>query len=143
MIDTKTLEVHSLYNVAKLEASNLHRFPELAPYIANPESLPQDKGQLFLHFFRPESLIPGFKLRAIFLPKYTGRDNTTIRPATRGDALLALAPSTIGLLNADIQMMTSIAGLIQRLPCYWIETGINLNEIPIVISNWLKEETNV
>jgi hypothetical protein len=142
MIDTETLEVHSLYNVAKLEASNLHRFPALAPFIVNPESLPQDKGQLFLHFFKPHSLIHTFKLKAIFLPRFTGRENTSIRQATKGDALLALAPSTIGLLKADTQMMARIAGLIQKLPCFWIETGTKLEQIPSSISYWLNTQSD-
>lgn len=143
MIDTETLDVHSLYNVAKLEASNLHRFPNLAMHVSNPESMPKDKGQLFLHFFRPETLIHTFKIRAIFLPKFTGGEHTALRQATKGDALLALAPSTIGLLKADSQMMSIIASLVQKLPCYWIETGTALDEIPQAISNWLNEQSDV
>ena len=142
MIDTETLTVYSLYNVAKLEASNLHRFPELAPHVANMQSLPQEKGQVFLHFCKPESLIAQFPLKAIFLPRFTGEETTVMRPATRGEALLALAPSTIGLLKADAKMMSRIAGLIQKLPCYWIETGTLLYTIPATISNWLNRDSN-
>ena len=142
MIDSETLIVDSLYNVAKLEASNLHRFPELAPYIANPQAMPADKGQLFLHFFKPESLILNFKLKAIFLPKFSGKGNTTIRKATKGEALLALAPSTIGLLKAESDMLSRISSIIQKLPCYWIETGTNLQEIPSTLANWVKNESN-
>jgi hypothetical protein len=141
MIDTESLIVHSLYNVAKLEASNLHRFPELVPHIANPEAMPADKGQLFLHFFKPECLILDFKLKAIFLPKFSGKEHTTIRKATKGEALLALAPSTIGLLKAESDMLSRISAFIQTLPCYWIETGTNLPEIPSTLANWLKTES--
>lgn len=142
MIDTETLEVHSLYNVAKLEASNLNRFPKLAPHIANPQAMPEDKGQLFLHFFKPECVILNFKLKAIFLPKFSGKESTSIRTATKGEALLALAPSTIGLLKAETDMMGRISGFIQKLPCYWIETGTNLSEIPATLAHWLKTESD-
>lgn len=142
MIDTETLVVYSLYNVAKLEASNLHRFPKLAPYVTNVQSLPLEKGQIFLHFCKPESLISEFKLKAIFLPRFNGREDTVLLPATKGEALLALAPSTIGLLKADAKMMSRIAGLIQKLPCYWIETGKQLDTIPATISNWLITDAN-
>jgi len=142
MIDTETLDVHSLYNVAKLEASNLHRFPKLAPFIANKQSLPQEKGQLFLHFCKPECLILTFPLKAILLPQFTGNEITTLRPATKAEALRALAPSTIGLLRAEPQLLARIAGLVHQLPCYWIETGTQLDTIPATISNWLTTTTN-
>ena len=138
MIDTETLAVHSLYNVAKLEASNFHRFPELTPFISNKQALPHEKGQLFLHFCKPECLILQFPLKAIFLPQFTGKEATTLRPATKAEALRALAPSTIGLLRAEPRLMGRITALIQQLPCYWIETGTQLDQIPETISHWLK-----
>lgn len=138
MINAETLDVHSLYNVAKLEASNLHRFPKLAPFISNKESLPQQKGQLFLHFCKPDCLITSFPLKAILLPQFTGQEVTTLRPATKAEALRALAPSTIGLLKAAPSMLTQIGILVNQLPCYWIETGRQLDTIPATISDWLK-----
>ncbi|WP_234734745.1 phosphoenolpyruvate carboxykinase (ATP) [Tellurirhabdus bombi] len=139
MIDTENLEVHSLYNVAKLEASNLHRFPHLVPFISNKASLPQEKGQVFLHFCNPGSLILHFPIKAIFLPRFTGQETTALRPATKAEALRALAPSTIGLLKAETSLFAQIARLVHQLPCYWIETGTQLETIPATIFHWLNE----
>jgi hypothetical protein len=138
LIDAEEPYVHSLYNVAKLEAGNLPRFPHLAPLVANPEAMPADKGQVFLHQHFPETLIDGFPLRAILMPKFTGQTETRLRPATPEEALHALAPSTLYLLRADARLLRQLHALTQRLPAYWLETGTRLAAIPETITALLR-----
>lgn len=138
LIDAKTADVHSLYNVAKLEASNLGRFPQLAPLVANPEAMPTDKGQVFLHRHFPQTLLDRFPLKAILLPHFSGKPETRLRPATPDEALHALAPSTLYLLRADARLLCALHDLTQRLPAYWLETGTRLPSIPETITALLR-----
>lgn len=130
LVHPETPFVRSLYNVAKLDADNLHRFPRWEPLVANRASMPEQKGQLFLHRHCPEKISPGFPLKAILLPRFTGQADTRVRPATAAEALKALAPSTMALLRADGRTFQKMARLVNRLPGFWLETGTDLAQIP-------------
>ena len=133
LIDTQTGRVHCLYNVAKLEADNLDRFPHWKPLVANPASMPEQKGQLFVHQHRPEQLLRQFPLRAIGLPRFSGQADTSHRPATPAEALLALAPSTMALLGARPETFRKLSRFVEQYPLYWLETGTDLPQIPAIV----------
>ena len=138
LLDTGSNYAHSLFNVAKLEEHNFSRFPHLVRHIANRESLPKEKGQLFIHRFLPEKLIKGFPLKALLLPRYTGMKETRYRPATEAEAMKALAPSSIWILRSDVLQLSKIARLVRTTPCYWLETGTDLPDIPSKITEILE-----
>lgn len=133
LIETQKPFVHSLYNVAKLEEHNLVNFPHLRPHVHNWESVPVDKAQLFLSQFMPSKVIHGFPLKAILLPKFTGQSNTTYRPASKAEAMKALVPSSVWLLRSDTYQVEKISRLVRQLPCFWLETGTDLAQIPTKI----------
>lgn len=133
LIETQQPFVHSLYNVAKLEEHNLANFPLLRQYVHNWESVPVDKAQLFLSQFMPAKVIHGFPLKAILLPKFTGQVNTTHRPASKAEAMKALVPSSVWLLRSDTYQVEKISSLVRNLPCFWLETGTDLAQIPAKI----------
>jgi hypothetical protein len=138
LVNTNTAHVHSLYNSAKLEAHNFERFPHLAPYIYNKATVgPEEKGHVYVHHFAEEKLIQQFPLRAIFLPKFTGKSKTAIKPATKADAMKALAPSSVWILRTEVSQVSKIATLVRTLPAYWIETGTDMDDIPLNIENFL------
>ena len=66
--------VYNLYNTAKLDPDNLHRFPHLAPYIGNAERLRSEKAYLYLS----AKIATGFPLRAILVPRIGNGPNTRI-----------------------------------------------------------------
>ncbi len=140
LANTEQPFIHSLYNVAKLEASNFHRFPNLEPHIYNKHEMPKEKGQLFLNQFMPEKVINGFPLKAILLPKFTGNVKTKTRKASAIDAMLALAPSSTLLLRTSTEQVKLIAKLVRSVPAFWLETGTDLSDIPLQIEKILKEE---
>lgn len=133
LIDTQTGTVHCLYNVAKLEADNLARFPQWKPLVGNRASMPEQKGQLSIHQHRPERLLHQFPLRAIGLPRFCGQVSTSYRSATPAEALLALAPSTMALLGARPETFQKLSRLVEQYPLYWLETGTDLPQIPATV----------
>jgi hypothetical protein len=139
LIDTNTCMIYSLYNVAKLEAHQLKLFPHFEPLIYNHKALPVEKAQLFLHEYFPEKVISMMPLKAIVLPKFSGETNTTWTRASSAEALIALAPSSIGVFQEKAKYLNKIAKLCRLVPIYKLGTGTNLNQIPLSIVEILND----
>lgn len=138
LVDLETSVGHSLYNVAKINPDNLDRFPQFQPCIANPNAALDQKLQLYVNQHYPAAMITDFPLKAIMLPRFSGTPHTTVRSATRAEALKALAPSTLALLRADQRTFQKMSRLIQQLPLFWLETGTDLTQIPELILGTLQ-----
>lgn len=131
--------VYSLYNTAKLKGqADLERFPHLAPLVNNVERMGVEKAMLFLHEHHPDKIVRGFPIKAVLVPQVTGKLDTYIRPTSAGAALRALAPSTIfqlaGSGQSAFHMMSS---LVKQVPCYTLELGTDMAQIPSVIERLL------
>lgn len=124
----------NLYNTAKVEAARLGDFEHLRDAVANPDDLPAEKALVFLHEYAPEKISPGFPIRAVLVPRVTGRRETSVRPASPATALAALAPSTLfQLRERDGNSLALMAELLRRVPSYSLELGTDLSEIAGVI----------
>jgi hypothetical protein len=133
--------VYSLYNTAKLKGqADLERFPKLAHMVDNLDRLELEKAMLFLHQHHPEKISRGFPIKAVLLPQVTGKLDTHLSPTTAGNALRALAPSTIfqlaGSGQTAFRMMSS---LVKQVPCYTLELGTDMAQIPDAILRLLSE----
>ncbi len=95
----------------------------------------------------PASAIPGARfpesveIVAIALPRVTGRRETAHRPATMGEAVFRLAPSSILQLpfvrgRLALDRLTELAS---RVPSYWLELGTDLPEIPRHVGRLIDE----
>ncbi len=123
--------VHCLYCAAKLEADNVGRFPGLRAFLDNADRLDREKALVFLSSWRPEKLCRGFPLRALITQRVTGRRDTSLHRAGALEAVKALAPTTLyHLLGGEAQAFAKIAALVRQLPCYVLETGTDLPQIP-------------
>lgn len=131
--------VYSLYNSAKLKGvADLERFPHLANLIENRDRLDTEKAILFLHQHYPEQVVQGFPIKAVLVPKVTGRTDTSYRPISGAIALRALAPSTMFQLRSSKQTaFQNMADFVKKVPCYALELGTDMHQIPVVISTIL------
>jgi hypothetical protein len=119
--------VHALYSSGKLDAGNLAQFPELASRIENPDGPADEKRVFFVHDVAPELVATSFPLRAVLLPKVSGRAETSLAPATAAGALAALAPSTIFQMpGAAAQELAGIAAVLRAVPAHVLEAGRDL-----------------
>lgn len=131
--------VHTLYNTAKVRPDNLHRVPHLEDKIANSGSWQQEKALFFLQEHFPQKVAAGMPLHAIFLPRVTGKIDTSLSPATARDSLSALLLSTMHqLAGSDEKTVVTIQRLVNTLPSYHLHLGTDLEQIPIVINNHLQ-----
>ncbi len=130
LVHLKTLIAYSLYNVAKLEVHQLKLFPTLANWVSNPETMESYKANIFIDNHQPEWLIHSFPIKAILLPRFLGRIDTTIIQATAADAAKALFPSSMEVLTiTDLSLFRNLSDVSRRLPNYWIETGTDTRQI--------------
>lgn len=126
---------YSLYNSAKLKPDNT-LLPELNPLIHNLDRQPDEKPFLLLHEHFPQKLVPSLPVRVILLPRVMGTPTTTVEQASGAAALLALAPSTLFQLPGGTSNgFQEMAALVKSLPCYWLNLGTDLAQIPTVIAD--------
>lgn len=122
---------HSLYSSTWLMANHLTRFPKLTPhaiYARNPE---QEKSLVFLSDVYPTQLASVAPIRLIVLPRVTAALSPRVRPASRAEALFALAPKSLILLpNSGGKGMEKLVQLIERVPRFWLEFAQNLSKVP-------------
>jgi hypothetical protein len=131
--------VHSIYNSAKLEAGHIKSFPHLLPLVSNPQDLGVAKAVIYLNDHHPEKLAPGFPIKAVLIPKVTGKRDTHLRRASHVEGLRALAPSTLFQLSgAGAKNLAVMAEFARRVPSYFLEAGTDLDQIPAVIKNFLE-----
>ena len=129
-----------IYSSAKLNADNVQWVPQVRPAISNLDRIDYEKAVFFLYPFVSKKIVRGFPIRAILLPGVTGVYDTHLRPASPLEALKALALSTMSQLaragQASLQIMHR---LVHQVPCYHLELGTELAQIPKVIAGVLKE----
>lgn len=132
--------IYSLYCSAKVDANSLELLPHLRPLATGAPVDDAGKALFFLDGSYANSLARALPLAAVLLPKVSGRRDTTLRPASAIHALRALAPSTVFQLpGGGQQAFESMAALVRQAPCFVLEIGTDMAQIPIVISRLLVE----
>jgi hypothetical protein len=130
--------VYSLYSSGKLEP---HQTAKL-PFLLGPggeQKYSFDKAVFFLSRSFSQKLVPGFPVRAVLVPKVTGRTATAATRIPAVEAMKALAPSTLFQLTGSGQPgLVAMATLVKSVPCYRLEVGIDLPTIPRAIEDILR-----
>ena len=131
---------HSLYNSVFLDSSLLTRFSNLTPYVikGRPD---EKKSAIILSQVFPDRLRRVVPIRALLIPRVANTPTSKISPASKGQALLALGPSSLLQLASRRrpQSFTLLAQLIDQIPCYWLESGYDLDAIPRCVKELLAE----
>ncbi len=139
-LNTAGATVHSLFSSAKIDANSLHLLPQLADKISNKVNLPEEKGVIYAYDFFPERLLPCAPLRAIVIPQVTTTPHTHVRPLKASLAFLALAPTTVFQLPGARETAVSfLRRLVTQLPCYQLQLGQNISQVPDALSRLLEE----
>lgn len=131
--------VHTLYSSAKVHVDTLARLPFLEPMVANPDRARDVKALCFLGDHIPDKLLERAALRAILIPRVTGRRETSAGPAPPGAALAALAPSTLlQLPGSDQATLGRLARAVRAVPCHYLDVGTDPVGIPVAIESLLR-----
>jgi hypothetical protein len=131
--------VWSVYNTGKLDAAGLQRIPALVPLVHNAPFLESEKAVIYFHEHYPERIASVLPIRTILLPRITGLRDTTSAPVGPAEALKALAPSTLFLLaGAGRSSLRIMAGIVNRVPCYRLDLGTDLSQVPRIITSLIR-----
>jgi hypothetical protein len=122
---------HSLYSSAWLPKDNLVRFPALVAHANRGEYAGRERHLIFLHTLFSGRFASCAAIRTLVLPRITSASAARLRPAKKSEALLRLAPtSMINLPSSGAGVLWNLASLVERVPCYWLELGSDLESVP-------------
>jgi hypothetical protein len=116
-------------------------FPLLPPHAIRSSHPEENKCLVLLSPLFPGQLRDSVPIRALALPRIVDAPTTRYRSASKVDALLRLAPSSLFALAPrpgahDFRMLTR---LVEHVPSYWLELGRDLAEIPHCVEKLLAE----
>jgi hypothetical protein len=128
----------SIYSTARLYASDVHRFPTLQKEAKDAVRTQDGKAVFFLNQIVPDRLSHGFPIKAVLLPCPSGRRDTHVEPAPAGPALLFLgSDSALRSPSVGRVFLTSLASVLRSVPCFRLETGTDMSQIPKTIASLL------
>jgi hypothetical protein len=123
--------IHSVSATAKLSRQALERFPDLASRMVNPQEPEPEKALFFLDSFQPSPLIGRMPLKGVVMLNRCAQVETTCSPVSAAMALQASAPNTLFLLPGErAQSFARLAALFRRYPCFRLDLGSDLRQIP-------------
>ncbi len=130
---------HSLYNSAKVDATTMKHFPSLIKSVWNKLHKPEDKSIVFFSELFPTQMNSSSHLAAIMIPRIVHEQKTCIVPATKLEAMLALSPTTLFQLPlAHKQTLHELKTVIDKTPCYFLELGLPIADVPSVLKTFLQ-----
>jgi hypothetical protein len=124
---------HSLYNSVFLNTDHLGRFAQLAPYAIRGRPPHEEKSAVILSQIFPQRLTRAVRIRALVLPHVIDAPDAQLRPVSKGEALLALGPSSLLQIpnrGLGTRGFERLARLVERTPCFRMSVGSNLASIP-------------
>lgn len=131
---------YSLYNSTWLEPEHVRRFPWLERQVVRGTEH-EDKWLVVLSDIERLRLAPDARLRALALPKVLVAGETRWSLASRAEAVLRLAPSSILQLpfivpGSALERMTELS---RSIPAYRLELGTDLERIPDRVAEILED----
>jgi hypothetical protein len=126
-----SVAAHGLYGSALLDPAHAARFPHLMPHAIPPQDPSEPKSLLLLPRLFPGRLAGAAAVRALALPRVVGCQPAGWRRASKRDALLMLAPSSVFTMRprSGRQGVERLAALAERLPAYWLDVNDDLAAI--------------
>lgn len=140
MLEDGSFTGHSIYNSTFLETDHLDRFPPLKRHAIEGKYAFEEKLLILLSKIPALRFERSCRINAIVLPWVGHRITTKISAASKGQALLALMPSfQVGHFRSKARGFEKLSQLVERLPCYRMELGSDVREIPHRVEEILAE----
>jgi len=136
---------HSLYNSTFMEPDHLKRFSQLEGHAIRGKYSFEKKHLVLLSQIASLRFARSCRIHSIVLPRVLHRPASILRRASKGETLMALAPSSLlmGERSHGHQGLEKLAQLVEQVPCYRLELGGPLDEIPRVLDGLFSEVSSV
>jgi hypothetical protein len=125
---------HSLYGSSFVDPRSFRWFSPICGHSIQGGHAGEEKQLAFLTEIFAARMQRVCEIRAVVLLRLP-RDSCQrpdVHPASKAEALLALAPSSllIGVLSPGVSGFEALARLVESVPCYWLEPGSDVGRIP-------------
>jgi hypothetical protein len=135
---------YSAFSSAKVDPGNTFRVEHIVPARVNTGNRHDDKEVFFLYPGFARQVAKTLPLRAIILPRITGKSDSALMPASPMDCVKALTLSTMcqfpGAGKKTVDIMLSLA---RTLPGYYLDFGTDVAQAPKLISELLEKRITV
>jgi hypothetical protein len=129
--------VYGLYGTAKLWPEAANRLPHVESLVRTVNVRQGEKIVLDVARHWPCQIATGLPIRAVVIPEITGSDTARVVPCSRGEALLALAPTTVLQLPRETTGLAAMAQLLRRVPTYKLKLADDVMRGPLALSQLL------
>lgn len=131
---------HGVYCSTSLHAGHLQGpMVGFLPLVENRYALGEQKGYAYLDEPYGDRLVPSLPIRAVLVPRLTGRPETRVVKGSVVESLHALLPSTVfSFPGAGRSMVEALTSMMKELPHHVLELGTELKAVPGVISAFLE-----
>lgn len=130
------LTLHSVYHSVKVAAPMARALTNTA--LLDEHGTVHDKAVLFLRDIFPDSVQHTATLDAILIPRIVEGPATTITPARKAEALIALAPTTLMQLPfSPTDTPAQLSTIIERTPCFNLLLGSDKAAVAPTIAQFL------
>ena len=143
MGDSSEFTGHSLFCSANVTPDHLHRFDGLSRYAISGRTPVEDKSLLFLADIAPGRFTPEAKIVAMLLPRVVPVSQVELRPASKREALLRIAPSTLSWVPEPAARKVAferLSRLADSVPRYWVDLGGDTRNLPGLVDGLLSSE---
>jgi len=115
---------HSVYNSNHMSPSDVGRFAQLTKHVKSGGCAKEDKWLVMLHEAFPGQVLGSLPIRAIALPRIVDQPSSSFRRASKAQALMTIAPSSIVLIEGAMpEGLARLGELVEHVPAYWLELG--------------------
>ena len=135
---------HALYASVNLRSRQFDSFPTLRPYAIHGKRPVEEKSLVFLHPLFPERIKYTTNIRAVAVPRIIESARSRFCPAPKAEAAVAMVQSSV--LEWSFKRMPNAAARFERMsrllnsvPCFWLELGQDLNDIPRCVRGIIRE----
>jgi hypothetical protein len=129
---------YSLYNGVRIAPGHGERFPATLPFVVESDNPKDDKRLVLLADIPGVQVTQHAGVRAILLPRVVGRGPSRVVAASRRDALLRLAPTSVFTpFGPGSRGFRRLADLVESVPAYWLDLGAEVSEIPAAVGQIL------
>ncbi|MEQ8859646.1 MAG: hypothetical protein RIC56_13450 [Pseudomonadales bacterium] len=126
---------HGIYGTCLLANHHIHRFPVLERISKPANHAFEDKRIMYLRGEYGGGLGTRIGLSALLLPRVVDRAATRTRAASKGEALMAIAPTSVMFLPRPSKAaFVRVSALVESLPTFWLELGRDVDAIPAAVS---------
>jgi hypothetical protein len=131
---------HSLYSSTFMDPDHLERFPLLRGHAVPRRYWFEKKHLVLLSRIAALAFTPSSQISALVLPRVRHLAEAQLRPASKGEALMALAPSSllVGDRSRGRESFDKQAKLVEQVPCYRLDLG-GVDEVPRLLDSLLAE----